>query len=698
MEAFFIHLLKSSGILLLFLGCYFIFLRKVTFFKSNRWFLLGGLLISLLIPFINITKTVFVEPTPLPSIPAYFTASDQPLQNTSVKMLNWILLGFGFYMLGVVILSFRLILQLYMLKRTKNQGVVVFQRDKLFYVETPKAASPFSFFNHIFYSPETFDRTELQTILAHEKIHAKELHSIDILITDLVAIMLWFNPLVWLYKRAIQQNLEFLADSQVSHLFDGKKSYQYLMLRQASKLPINAIYNSFYNSFTKKRITMLNTQRSNKNNLVKYSLVFPLLIGFMLLFNVKTVAKIKPKAIQDYGTEILDNSSRSKLYTITKNTSQKALDQLIKEVEKDGGELHIENIKRNDDGWIIGISIRYDVKDGGSTTGKSSDEKGISNVYFGISEGGGCFISFHKEAVPGLINGKPYYSPMKESEEQNSSFTRTRADGSSVTTDVTRVTKNGKETLYINGKESTDEELNRLGIYTDKPIQTANTLKVIGYANPSILFLNKNTTDTELKFLKQQIEENFGGTFTYSKLKRNNSGEITTVDISYKDETEGRASWTFDKNKPIPYVLFKKNKKNGLQMEIMTPPSETNPKAKIAGESGDVTISVYMPIDSIVPVVQGDVNASEHRQYEITTEKPQDLTIYNADEVTLDMELYKNYLYMLNGKPVTAKKVKKISPIAVDTMNIFKGEEAIKKYGKKALNGVIEITTKKNKQ
>ena len=106
----------------------------------------------------------------------------------------------------------------------KNKGV---KKDGFVFIETQNNTSPFSFFKCIVYNPKTFTQVELDHIIEHEKTHAKQYHSIDILITQLFCVLLWFNPFMWLYNKDLKQNLEFIADKHTLNQYNCKKSYQY---------------------------------------------------------------------------------------------------------------------------------------------------------------------------------------------------------------------------------------------------------------------------------------------------------------------------------------------------------------------------------------------------------------------------------------------------------------------------------------
>ena len=127
----------------------------------------------------------------------------------------------------------------------------------------------------------------------------------------------WFNPFAWYYRIAIKQNLEFLADTDNTEIKLNKKDYQYILLKQAVGQQNLSIINPFFNSLIKKRIVMINQQKSKKVNAIKSLFILPMLALFLISFNTKEVYTTNEKNISDNTIEIL----------IDKNTTD---DQLVK--------------------------------------------------------------------------------------------------------------------------------------------------------------------------------------------------------------------------------------------------------------------------------------------------------------------------------------------------------------------------------
>lgn len=307
MEQFLIYLLKSSGITALFLLFYMLLLKRETFFRANRIYLLAGLGLSIFLPFLVITKTIWLQPTPVDPVDIENFAMS-PLTKDST--IDWLSLLFYGYIAGVFVFMVRFAFQLLSLHRLISRSSR-FEDGKFIRVETDKNISPFSFFRYIVYNPNLHSPSVLRTILVHERIHVKRKHSLDIMVMHLFAIFQWCNPFIWWYRASMDNNLEYLADTETIAQNTNKTEYQYLLLRTGIGERHYSLVTPFFNSSIKKRINMLNKNRSNRKNVYKYSFILPLLAGFILLFNVKTEAQVKSmESVQEnadkYGPVVYD--------------------------------------------------------------------------------------------------------------------------------------------------------------------------------------------------------------------------------------------------------------------------------------------------------------------------------------------------------------------------------------------------------
>ncbi|MEN9907480.1 MAG: hypothetical protein RLZZ540_621 [Bacteroidota bacterium] len=367
MENGFIYLIKASGLIGLFYFAYFLLLRKETFFSENRWFLLLGLITSSVLPLFFITKIIWVEPTT-----DSFDWSNIPV-TTSVlapePQINWYLILAYVYFIGIAISLLKLVFDFNSLIQLLK-GKTIQQQGNFKLIDLAENIAPFSYFNYIVYNSSLYTAVELENILEHEKVHSLQKHSVDVLISRLFCVIFWFNPLVWLYKKAIAQNLEFIADGEAAKKINDKKAYQLTLLKITTQENCVALTNHFYESLIKKRIIMLNQNQSKKWNSWKYITVFPALVAFVFLFQIEVVAQEKETPKQETETKSnsidlksfkiekdLTNISKDKeIYINGEKSSQEELDKLDpKEIEK------IDVIKKSNKPTIL-VTTKHLIK------------------------------------------------------------------------------------------------------------------------------------------------------------------------------------------------------------------------------------------------------------------------------------------------------------------------------------------------
>ena len=179
MENLLIYFLKANGLIILFYLMYVLFLRKETFFVSNRWYLISGLALSLILPLITFTKTIWIEPTPIPesydeAIPISYNTIEVPVQENP---LDWSLILTTAYAVISILIVMKITLELasFFNKIRKHQK----QKETDFtLIHSDTTENPFSFFHYIVINPNRFSKEEFQHILTHESIHVKQKHSI----------------------------------------------------------------------------------------------------------------------------------------------------------------------------------------------------------------------------------------------------------------------------------------------------------------------------------------------------------------------------------------------------------------------------------------------------------------------------------------------------------------------------------------
>ncbi len=280
MPAAFIYLLKLSvslGVVFLF---YQLVLRRLTFYNWNRWYLLGYSLLSFVIPFIDITPALhqneLADNNMVQWIPLLYNKSTS---NSSLTVWNIISL---LIVIGMLIMLSRLIIQLISFRRMMKKAKLISGDDVSLY-QVDESIIPFSFGNAVFFNVNLHTTEELEKIIRHEFVHVKQRHSIDIIFSEILCLLNWYNPFAWMIRAAIRQNLEFVADNQVLENGINKKQYQYLLLKVIGNDQFS-IAQKFNFSSLKKRIAMMNKNKSAKLHLLRFLFLLPVLAVILVSF------------------------------------------------------------------------------------------------------------------------------------------------------------------------------------------------------------------------------------------------------------------------------------------------------------------------------------------------------------------------------------------------------------------------------
>ena len=359
MENFLLYFAKVNGLIIAFYLLYLVFLRKETFYVGNRWYLLTGLVTSIVLPLITFTKTVWVEPEPISQFTEVVPlVDDTTIRIVSEEPMDWsLILSLAYAMVAILILlKVGIEIASFFNKIIKLNK----QKDTNFtLIYSNSTENPFSFFKYIVINPTLFSKEEYEHIITHERIHVKQFHSIDVLISKVFCALFWINPIIWLYRKAMLQNLEFIADNHSLEQIENKYEYQKTLLKVVAHQQTLSITNPFYQSLIKKRIIMLHTNQSHKRNAWKYATILPVLVGFMLLFQMETIAqaKIIPNSkVVGYYTEVETDN------LITSKTTDDEIKTIQKSFTTDEINLKINNVKRNKDGEIIAIRLELTSK------------------------------------------------------------------------------------------------------------------------------------------------------------------------------------------------------------------------------------------------------------------------------------------------------------------------------------------------
>ena len=328
------YFLQVNVCWLLFYGVYYALLSKETFFKLNRIWLIASLLCGLALPFAADYFAVKVVPTQLFVMTLEpFVVTATALQHNLATDTEGVVLKIvaTIYGLGCAVLTMRFLAGLFLifklLKKSKRARQGGFRL-----VYTEGGVPPFSFFKFIFINPQAFESYDFQQIMQHEQAHVRQRHSFDVVFLELLNIVFWCSPLVYLYKTSLRNVHEYLADEAVLR-DNAKAQYGRLLLRQRPSgmaLSLTSNISNHFFSQLKKRILMMTRNKSKRTALIKYALAAPIFLiltaalaspKMPILAKAEALSETVVKAVND---ELVDNQEVKSLNLTQKETPQYA--------------------------------------------------------------------------------------------------------------------------------------------------------------------------------------------------------------------------------------------------------------------------------------------------------------------------------------------------------------------------------------
>ena len=287
MGIFFVYILKSSVCLAAFYLFYRLLLSRETFHRFNRVALLSILLLSCLLPLVEVTvekqtevhQTMMTLEQWLMLADMMSTAEAMDLQAEEVTV-TWIQVALLVYLAGILFFALRngySLLKLGgLLKSGRKENLSKYTGDgeKVTLIVHEHDIAPFSWMKYIVISKKDLDENGRE-ILIHELAHIQNRHSWDLLVADICIFFQWFNPASWLLKQELQNIHEYEADETVIEKGVDAKQYQLLLIKKAVGTRLYSMANSFNHSKLKKRITMMLKEKSNPWAKLKYLYMLP---------------------------------------------------------------------------------------------------------------------------------------------------------------------------------------------------------------------------------------------------------------------------------------------------------------------------------------------------------------------------------------------------------------------------------------
>ncbi len=310
------YILQTIAFQLFFLIIYDVFLKRDTFFNWNRAYLLITTLLSIILPFVKIEQFKDVVPRQfIIMLPEVILGNltqtesnfilENGIQQTSGFVITWEL----FFILGATI---AFILFIYKLIKI---GVLIYKNPKhwkgnILIIKLLNSSAAFSFLHYIFLG-ERIKVLEKESIFKHELIHVQEKHTLDLLFFEVLRILFWFNPLIYMYQNRMSTLHEYIADAKAVKTQDETKYYENLLAQVFETKSVSFINTFFKQSLIKKRIVMLTKSKSKQVNLIKYALLIPMVFGMLMYTSSNAQEKVSKEEV---AQGLTDEQLKDKFY------------------------------------------------------------------------------------------------------------------------------------------------------------------------------------------------------------------------------------------------------------------------------------------------------------------------------------------------------------------------------------------------
>ncbi|MGQ8335234.1 TonB family protein [Sunxiuqinia sp. A32] len=389
----FINYLLESGVSLGALSMiYFMFLRKETFFKANRLFLLFSIVFSSVLPFFHLkiwevgnSSKLVVSNYGAPNMLETITVNSSRLSSFLADWIstsNMLISGYLFVAIVMFLLIFFRIFQIF---RIISKGQMV-QKDGIKYVYINEDSSPYSFLDYLFVSNNLESKPGWEKMLAHESEHIRQGHTVDILILELVSIFQWFNPFYWLLRRIIKENHEYMADQAVLNKGVAIDLYKEILVTQFIGTQFS-IANNFNSSLIKSRLKMMTKMKSSNKNKFRYLLGVLMACALFVVFACENKESISEDNVVENGMQLKSATDEQPLIIIggemaTRDAMEKLDPQIIESIsvlKDESKEPYVEKYGDIAKNGVIEITLKS-----GALDAKNNSVEEVAVVGYGI--------------------------------------------------------------------------------------------------------------------------------------------------------------------------------------------------------------------------------------------------------------------------------------------------------------------------
>jgi bla regulator protein BlaR1 len=660
MPTLFVFLFKVNMALLLFCAGYYLVLRHLTFYSLNRVYLITAIIFASIYPKIDLTAFAQRHENialPVQTVMLNWQAPAAKLVKPLSQPDYWQWAAIAFWA-GAALLGIRLLVQLFSLVKLHRRSTAASIMNHDVRLISGEAA-PFSFWRSIYVNPANHSAADLKAILLHEQVHVNGWHTLDILLAELSSIFYWFNPGVWLMKKAVRENIEFITDRKILNKGIDTKAYQYSLVNVSFNATTPGIVNHFNISTIKKRIIMMNAKRSSRVNLTRYAFIVPA-VALLLVFSFSNAATVKKNSVKAYkAISTTINNKLANVMPLVNNVSA-GFKTSIGNVKPDTGKVSV----------TLNGTIKTDKTDA-TITGN---------------------LKTTKENLQAII-------------DTNQKF--------KVIYTVNNISLLDSLNYVLNGKKITIDEFNKIdpskivsvNIVTTEVAKTMlNDFDSMHFKpNSKILFIATSDSDKGRQLADQLNDVRVTGISVNGRPMKLSSDmrphQIDSIVIARAGKpTKKLARVTINGNDNIVYGGISPREidsvivlKGGGTVRLN---QLTGDAATINGVQVRALTYKSADINRKLNNVQVYGRATVNRSPDVAEVRTLQGNIFYSDK---NISRISDKLIIIDGKEATESDLKKLSAFDIDRMSTSSDADTVKKYGSKAKYGVVYIFTKKAK-
>lgn len=682
----FIEYFLKANVLLIFFGLfYLIFLKKETFYQLNRWYFIGSILISITAPLITFTKTVLVDPIPV----AYFVTDNDSVINEGLEEPSFLgiidIQQIAVYLIIFIscVLLIRKIYAVAKLYRSiKKLPNFIDSNIKI----SADNKTVYSFYRWIVVPENFFKWQNHQLILDHERIHLNQKHTFDLILIEIVAAVFWFNPLVKVMQRFINSNLEFIVDQKMIETTESVLYQKNLLQFQTQQ--VIQFANSYNASEIKNRILQINAKKSTHMKKLKFLLATPVLVAFFALFQIETVAQVK----ETLEVQEIEETS----FLVRENFTKEDFAKLSKELKQDFDiDFSVQKIKY-DNNKIKSLDYTIRNKNYKISASETSLDKHIEPFLIVIN------LEESKPFKVEKYSAKPTYSYTVDNDvDPNFIITEDEWKNNSW---IDKISKNQKVVYLIDGKKSSKgaaytlnpKDILSINVHRDQKTKdqfNEAVDNVVIIKTKQVKDVTNRDKDLELLFSDRKAFDRIASKYpiyvddvllTKKQLK---NFDTKTIRSMYVEEDVKEIRLTTKTNETETF-FFKIAEDDNSQSG-----SDITSNSIFINGKESTKEELINHINKINQQRKDSLFLSKKIQIQKINDNDTHVTIKGIGSAS-----NQKIVYIVDGKEISNEDFGKIHPDDIDRIDILKDKKALEKYGDKAKDGVLLITTKSKKE